>query len=111
MTGVTPVAELFAPVFTGFRGRLKVSYDARLGLDWLRGRLFLGMNLHGTNVDYPSPVTVNGGGGFDVAVGKYSRFTLGFIWWNADTRAIDPKTHKGVRSNDVYPTIDFIWAG
>jgi hypothetical protein len=33
------------------------------------------------------------------------------MWWNSDSRAIDYRTHQHVRSNDFFPTIDFIWAG
>lgn len=109
-SGVTPLVELFAPVYAGFRARLGATYDVRL-LDWLRARAFLGVSLHGVNADYPSPVAFNAGAGFDVAVGKHSRFAVGFLWWNADTHAIDPKSFARLRSNDVYPTIDFIWAG
>lgn len=108
--GVAPLDDLFAPVFAGFRTRVGVSYDARL-VDWLRVRAGVGVSLHGTTPEMPSPVAFNAGLGLDLAVGKRSRFTLGVVWWNADTRAIDARTHERVRSNDFLPTLDFIWAG
>lgn len=107
LSGVAPLEDLFAPVTSGFRTRFNVTYDAAL-LPWLRARAYLGLSVHGAN---PSPVGFNGGAGFDVAVGKQSRFTLGFLWWNADTGAIDETTHERYRNNDFFPTLDFIWAG
>ena len=107
IVGIAPLDDLFAPVTTGYRYRATATYDLSL-LTWLRARAYLGLSLHGNN---PSPITMTGGGSLDFAVGKYSRFTLGFMWWNADTQAMDQKTHAHVRSNDVFPTIDFIWAG
>jgi hypothetical protein len=109
--GVAPYDDLLSPLYGHVRVRLLGSYDARLALDWLRGRAWLAMSLHGTTYDSPSPVALNAGLSLDLAVGKYSRFTLGVQWWNADTRAIDLNTHAHVRSNDFFPTIDFIWAG
>ncbi|MGC4120856.1 MAG: hypothetical protein QM765_41020 [Myxococcales bacterium] len=104
---IAPVDDLLAPVTTGMRFRAQATYDLAL-LSWLRARMYLGVSLHGKN---PSPITMNGGGAFDFAVGKYSRVTLGFMWWNSDSGAIDYRTHQHVRSNDFFPTIDFIWAG
>jgi hypothetical protein len=109
--GVAPYDDMLSPIYGRVRVRLMSSYDARLCLDWLRGRIWLGMSLHGTTYDSPSPIALNGGLNLDLAVGKQSRFTLGMMWWNADTRAIDRATHAHVRSNDFLPTIDFIWAG
>ena len=108
--GVAPYDDLFSPIYGKVRGRLSVTYDARL-LDWLRARGSFGVSLHGTTQDSPSPMALNATLGFDVAIGKQSRFTIGAMWWNADTGAIDLATHKHIRSNDFFPTIDFIWAG
>ena len=105
--GVAPVDDELAPVTTGFRVRLNATYDAAI-LSWLRARAWLTLSLHGRN---PSPVGVSAGGGFDLGVYKAWRVTAGFMWWNADTGAIDEASHAHVRSNDFFPTLDFIWAG
>ncbi|MBI5544990.1 MAG: hypothetical protein HY901_13955 [Deltaproteobacteria bacterium] len=105
--GIAPLDDWLAPVTTGFRARLNVAYDVSL-VSWLRGRAYLGLSLHGKN---PSPVAFSGGLSLDLAVGRNSRFTLGMMWWNADTREMDLRTHQHVRSNDFFPTLDFIWAG
>ncbi|HEY3445554.1 MAG TPA: hypothetical protein VGK67_04275 [Myxococcales bacterium] len=104
---IAPLDDLLSPVTTGLRLRVNATYDLSL-LTWLRARAYLGLSLHGKN---PSPITMTGGGSLDFAVGRYSRFTLGFMWWNSDSNAIDYATHQHVRSNDFFPTIDFIWAG
>jgi len=109
-SGVAPYDDLLSPIYGRARFRLGATYDASL-LEWLRVRGSLGMSVHGTSDDDPSPVAFNATLGFDLAVGKRSRFTLGVLWWNADTRAIDLATHEHKRSNDFFPTIDFIWAG
>jgi hypothetical protein len=109
--GVAPYDDLLSPIYGRVRVRLQASYDAGLCLDWLRGRIWTAVSLHGTTYDSPSPIAINAGLNFDVAVGKQSRVTLGVMWWNADTQEMDMKTHAHVRSNDFFPTIDFIWAG
>ena len=38
------------------------------------------------------------------------RLTFGLAWWNYFQHAIDPATFESRRSNDVFPTLDFIWA-
>jgi hypothetical protein len=103
---VAPLDVLFAPALTGWRTRLGALYDYALAPGWrLRG--YADLWLHGAQ---PSIWTVDAGVGVDVAVGKGSRFTLGAIWWNADQHEMDPVTHEHTRSNEVLPTIDFIWA-
>ena len=109
-SGVAPYDDMLSPIYGRVRFRVGGSYDARL-FNWLRARAWLGMSLHGTSYDSPSPVAFTGSLSLDLAVGKSSRFTLGVLWWNADTHAIDLANHSRERSNDFFPTIDFIWAG
>jgi len=64
-----------------------------------------------------SPWTLSAHLGADIGVGSHSRFTIGVMWFNSDQRATELIDKGGyvvreaVRSNDFYPTIDFIWAG
>jgi len=56
--------------------------------------------------------------GLDIAVFKYSRITVGALWANYDqgqtavvTNADGFSDRIRVRSNNILPTLDFIWAG
>lgn len=64
-----------------------------------------------------SPLTLSVWTGVDIGVGASSRFTIGAIYYNSDQRKTEMldqggySTRESVRSHDVFPTIDFIWAG
>ncbi len=115
MGGIAPLDVLMAPelsgnpkhIVTGYRVHVGGLYDRPL-TDSLRMRGYLDGYLHGAQ---PSPFTISAGVGLDYAVGKQSRVTIGGVWYNADTGDIDLATHQHKRSNDFFPTIDFIWAG
>ena len=55
--------------------------------------------------------------GTDFALGRYTRLTVGVVYYNADQhRTVAERDADGfgrfkrVRSHDVYPTFDLIWA-
>ena len=115
-----PLELLFAPVTSGYRGRFGVLYDRRLGRRW-RARGYADLYLTGTGElhdpgDNPfagSPrLTTRLGAGVDFALGRRlkNRLTFGVAWWNYYQHEIDPITFESKRSNDIFPTIDFIWA-
>ncbi len=112
LPGIAPLDLLLSPVLTGFRARAGVAYD-RPFLTWLRGRVYGDLWVHGEQIPgkASSRVTFTSGIGLDFAVGKSSRFTIGAMYWNADTAAFDYESWRQVRSHDFFPTIDFIWAG
>ena len=83
-------------------------YDRSL-VSWLRARGYADVYVYGGS-DGPA-LSVCAGIALDFAVGQMSRFSIGGIWWNSDQHARDPVTNEDLRSNDFYPTIDFIWAG
>ncbi|HET6151223.1 MAG TPA: hypothetical protein VFH68_27045 [Polyangia bacterium] len=114
-----PVELLFAPVTSGYRGRAGALYDRRLGRRW-RARGYADLYLTGSGElhdpgDNPlrgSPrLTTRVGAGVDLALGHRlkNRLTFGVAWWNYYQHEIDPVTFETRRSNDVFPTIDFIW--
>jgi hypothetical protein len=115
-----PLELLFAPVTGGYRGRLGAIYDRKLSPRWrLRG--YADLYLHGSGElhdrgDSPfgsSPhATTRLGLGADVALGwrRTNRLTFGVAWWNYAQHEIDPNTFEARRSNDIFPTVDFIWA-
>ena len=56
--------------------------------------------------------------GLDIAVFQQSRIAVGALWANSDQGATELKTSADgfservrVRSNNILPTLDFIWAG
>jgi hypothetical protein len=102
-----PLELLFAPVLNAYRARLGATYDLPL-LQRLRLRVGGDLFLHGKD---PSPFTVRAGAALDLAVGRMSRLTLGAMWWNSHQHAVDLATGLQHRSNDVWPSLDFIWAG
>lgn len=114
-----PVELLFAPVTGGYRGRVGGIYDRSLSPRW-RVRGYADLYLHGSGelhdrFEWPiksSPhLTTRLGAGLDVALGRRrrNRLTFGLAWWNYAQHAIDPNTFEPRRSNDVFPTADFIW--
>lgn len=113
-----PAIDLWtAPVYNKYRARIGVAYDLLL-TDWLRTRIEANLYRVGDAPDVPrSPYTFSAHLGLDLAVGSASRFTLGAMYWNSDQHAIElGKNAAGkadyvpVRSNDFFPTIDFIWS-
>jgi hypothetical protein len=126
---VAPLDLLLAAPLTGYLARVGGAYDAALGNRFrLRGELNLywsGATPHlfvnGVDVGQlspRSPLYVTGHVGVDIAVFKHSRITLGVLWANYDQGAsIVVKDAAGfadrvpVRSNNILPTIDYIWAG
>jgi hypothetical protein len=115
-----PLELLFAPVTSGYRARAGVIYDRRLGRRW-RARVYGDLYVTGTGElhdrgDSPfsgSPRrTTRLGAGADLALGRRlkSRLVFGVAWWNYFQHEIDPVTFESKRSNDIFPTVDFIWA-
>lgn len=103
-----PIEVLFSPVLAGYRAHLGVTYDRAL-LSWLRTRATIDAYYYGT--DTGPTVSTCVGLAFDVAVGSMSRFSVGAVWWNSDQHERDEVTQQPLRSNDFYPTLDFIWSG
>lgn len=113
-----PLELLLAPTLTGFRARAGVGYDYPV-LDWLRlraqGNIYLTGN-HPADQAQLSPLFIEGYAGIDIGLGANARMTLGAKWYNWDQHAtevqIDDQNRaqrRAVRSNDFYPTVDFIW--
>lgn len=124
-----PLELLLAPALRSFRGHLGGIHDrtiAKATSRW-RGRAYVDIYLQGGerekaystrnlgwNVDRTSLVGRLGVGA-DVGIGRtwegrYTRrLTFGVAWYNYDQHAIDPTTFERHRSNDLYPTLDFIW--
>lgn len=126
---LAPLDILFAAPLTGFLGRFGGAYDHAFG-QYLRLRLEANVYLTGTqgnlNVDGRdvgplaplSPWIFTSHLGLDIAVFKQSRITVGVYWANYDQGKTEVR--KGadgfservpVRSNNILPTIDYIWAG
>jgi hypothetical protein len=114
-----PLELLFAPVTGGYRGRLGAIYDRALAPRW-RVRGYADLYLIGSGElhdpgDFPlrsSPrVITRVGAGVDFAPGqrRRNRIALGIAWWSYDQHEIDPITFAARRSNDIFPTADFIW--
>lgn len=100
-----PLEMLTSPALGGYRLRVGGAYDHSL-LQWLRARAYADGFLHGAT-EGPG-ITVRAGVGLDLAVGDSGRFTLGAIWWNSDQGAHEEQGNFQ-RSNDFYPTVDFLW--
>ncbi len=114
-----PLELLLAPSLTGFRARVGGGYDHPL-FDWMRLRTQINLYLTGNHpADRPqlSPLFFEGYAGVDFGIGDHARITLGAKWYNWDQHASqvvidgDGRAHREfVRSNDFWPTVDFIWA-
>lgn len=113
-----PLELLLAPSLTGFRARAGAGYDYPV-LDWLRlraqGNIYLTGN-HPAERAQLSPLFVEGYAGVDIGLSEHARLTLGAKWYNWDQRATEVRVDDAgraqrvpVRSNDFYPTLDFIW--
>jgi hypothetical protein len=112
-----PLNLLFAPILNGYRGRMGVEWDLSLQRRW-RLKLYGDLFVHGTQSELEWPqgaenLTSRLGAGLDVGFGQTQnrRLTFGVAWWNSEQHAIDPDTWQPLRSNDVWPTLDFIWGG
>jgi hypothetical protein len=112
-----PLDLLFAPALGRYRTRLGVLYDYPL-TPRFRVRGYGDVYVYGREAEFEFPsslsnVTTRLGGGLDIGFGSQfdKRLHLGAAWWNADQHAIDPETFEAVRSNDIWPTLDFIWEG
>lgn len=125
---LAPLEILFAAPLTGFCGRFGGAYDHAFGdVLRLRGELNLyitgqqgNLNVEGTNVGAIAPISpfiFTAHLGLDIAVYKYSRITVGALFANYDQGATQVVTRSDgyservrVRSNNILPTVDFIWA-
>ena len=110
-----PVDLRFAPALNGWRAHVGGRVDRAL-----THRLSVDGELHGYVVGASgnrNPLTLAAHAGLDVAVGAASRFTLGVMYFNSDQRAVRIvkdadgfSTVRNVRTNEFWPTIDFIWS-
>ncbi len=126
---LAPLDLLFAAPLTGFLGGFGGMYDAALGRR-LRLRAAINFYVHGTGNDLivdgvsvgpvakRDPFVFTANVGLDIAVFKHSRIALGVYFANYDQGATAVvKNSEGfgerirVRSNNILPTLDFIWAG
>lgn len=102
-----PLEMVLAPAAGGYRLRAGGAYDVAVGDRWrVRG--------YGDFFVWPagvlSPFAFRLGAGADLAVGEKSRFTFGAVYWNSDTGRRDLASGERLRSHDILPTLDFIWA-
>lgn len=122
---LAPLDLVFAPALTGWRARVGVGYDHALSAR-LRGHGEVNVYATGRNPDgWAQPADVDGTGvplyvsahaGVDVALSEQARLTFGVIWYNYQqfaTRLVTDEegfsSFERTRSNNVLPTIDFIW--
>lgn len=126
---LAPLEILFAAPLTGFLGRFGGAYDHAFGDRLrLRGEVNLyvtgaqgNLSVAGANVGPLAPISpfiFTAHVGLDIAVFKYSRITVGALFANYDQGASELKVNADgfservrVRSNNILPTLDFIWAG
>lgn len=111
-----PVNQQLAPWVGGTRARLRAGYDHALR-DGLRLRGELGLYwLHQPDGRDLSPWSTSLYVGADLRTSEHTRVTAGAVWWNADSHAVEVvKNADGyavaerVRTNELWPTIDFVW--
>lgn len=126
---LAPLEILFAAPLTGFCGRFGGAYDHAFGdVLRLRGEVNLyvtgqqgTLTVEGENVGPLAPISpfiFTAHLGLDIAVFQYSRITVGALFANYDQGATQVVTKTDgfsdrvrVRSNNVLPTLDFIWSG
>lgn len=125
---LAPLEILFAAPLTGFCGRVGGLYDHGLNDRFrLRGEVNLyvtgsqgDLMVSGTSVGPIADVNqliVTAHAGVDIGVFTNSRVTLGVYWANydqGDTEVVIGRDgfaeRERVRSNNILPTIDFIWS-
>lgn len=114
-----PLNLLMAPVLTGARAHVGVLVDRVLtnalrlrgyGDAFVIGQSSPQSAVHGLGW---SNLVTRVGMGLDFAPGRrrLNRLTLGVAWWNSEQHEIDAATFERVRTNEFWPTVDFIWAG
>jgi hypothetical protein len=109
-----PVNVKLAPALGQFRAELSLAYDQAV-LDDLRLRLELA-GYYVDRDDTLSPWSTSLHVSADLRTSRHTRVTLGLIWWTADTheRVIDIDAEgfahaHYIRSNEFWPTLDFLW--
>lgn len=122
---LAPLDLVFAPALTGFRARMGAGFDQAL-TEKLRVKGELNVYATGGNPEgYAQPADVDGTGvplyvyahaGLDVALSPRARLAFGVAWYNYQqfgrklvTGDDGFSTYERVRSNNVLPTVDFIW--
>ncbi|MBM4356726.1 MAG: hypothetical protein FJ096_01315 [Deltaproteobacteria bacterium] len=111
-----PATVRFAPALGGWRTEFRAAYDHAV-LDVLRVRGELGAYWIGRPEDDPlSPLFLSAYVGVDVRTSEHTRVTAGAVAWNADkhervvaTGADGFAEVRYPRSNEVWPTVDFVW--
>lgn len=111
-----PATVRFAPALGGWRTEVRAAYDHAV-LEFLRVRGEVGAYWIGRPEDDPlSPFFLSGYLGLDVRTTTHTRVTAGAVWWNADKHERVVSTGDDgfaavtyPRSNEVWPTVDFIW--
>ncbi|MFZ5439844.1 MAG: hypothetical protein ACOZQL_07530 [Myxococcota bacterium] len=126
---LAPLDILFAAPLTGFLGRGGLAYDHAFG-DRLRLRGEVNLFITGTQgnlmvartnvgpIGELSPFIFTAQLGLDIAVFEHSRIMVGGFFANYDQGATEVRTGSDgfservrVRSNNILPTVDFIWSG
>ncbi len=108
-----PLDLLFAPATYGMRTRIGLRYDHALN-DRIRVSGEANAYLLGDH-EARSRFIGTAHVGVDIAVGARNRFTVGVLYANQDQGADKVEVVDGfgvrshVRSNDFYPTFDFVW--
>lgn len=124
-----PLEVLLAAPLTGLCTRVGAAYDKALGeslrlrgeanlyVTGSQGHLWVGGQDVGP-LAAVSPLIVTAHVGLDVAVFSQSRLTVGALWANYDQGATAVVSGADgfservrVRSNNILPTVDYIWAG
>jgi hypothetical protein len=113
----TPLELLFAPASKSFRAHLGARYD-RAVLSWLRLSTEIDFYLTGEGPSPGrSPFVFAAHLGVDVQTTKHTRLTLGAKYFNSDLKEAEIEIDQAgfsrlvhIRSNDFYPTLDFIWS-
>lgn len=126
---LAPLEILFAAPLTGFLGRGGLAYDHAFGDRFrLRGEVNLFVTGAQGNLTVAgasqgpltelSPFIFTAQLGLDIAVFEHSRIMIGGFFANYDQGGTELRTGADgfservrVRSNNILPTVDFIWSG
>ncbi|MSP17629.1 MAG: hypothetical protein EXR73_13675 [Myxococcales bacterium] len=117
--GAWPWLELLlAPAIDGWRARVGAAWDEAPGPRWLRVRAAVDTFLAARRADDDrSPITLRAELGGDLRLSRSARVALSLYYWNSDTRAQaiveGDDGHPDrvfVRSHDLLPWADVIWA-